>query len=65
MTIELTSKIESALKKYPKAKRRAVENVAISYRTPISISDNMNLEMDAKLYNWNAHTMSAIRFILK
>jgi len=55
--------IDKALKKFPKAKRIAVENFTYGYNE-LSMEASMNLEMDANLYNWNAHTVNAIRWVL-
>ena len=55
--------IDQALKKFPKAKRIAVENFTMGYDS-LSMEASMNLEMDAASYNWNAHTVSAIRWVL-
>jgi hypothetical protein len=59
------NKIEMALKKYPKAKRIAVESFTSFGTATMGMAESMNLEMDAKLYNWNSHTVSAIRMVMK
>ncbi len=54
-----TQLIETALKKYPKAKRIAVENFVMS--APSQPSVNIwNLQYDKELYNWNIDTFRAI-----
>lgn len=55
--------IEKALAKYPKAKRIAVENATMGQYD--SMAFRMNLESDRQAYNWNAHTMAAINFVMK
>jgi len=56
--------IAKALKKFPKAKKIAVENFTMGYNE-LSMEASMNLEMDASLYKWNAHTTNAIRYVLQ
>ena len=53
--------INKALKKFPAAKRVAVENVSVWFRG--SFEDEMNLQMDTASYNWNVATVKAIRWI--
>ena len=53
-------KVEQILKKYPKAKRIAVENFTMS-RQDNHRNNLLNLAMDARLYNWNQQTVNAIR----
>jgi hypothetical protein len=55
--------VKQALVKYPKARKIAVENVTIGATD--SMQFRMNLEMDCRLYNWNADTMKAIRWVMK
>lgn len=55
--------IEIALDKYPKAKRVAVENFTMGYDS-LTSEARMNLKMDARLYNWNTQTVSAIEYVL-
>lgn len=63
-----TAIIENVLKKYPRARRIAVENFlasskGLSYRNQLE-----NLEYDAYLYKWKTDTKKAIRaglFMLK
>jgi hypothetical protein len=55
--------IETALRKFPKAKRIAVENFTFS-ADKMDMATTMNLEMDAGLYKWNAHTVNAIRWVI-
>lgn len=61
----MNAKIEAALKKYPKAKRIAVENFTSNGTAKMDMAASMNLEMDAALYKWNAHTVAAIRMVMK
>jgi len=58
--------IELALKKFPKAKRIAVENFVSTASTAlIDWTDNVeNLKMDARLYNWNNDTVYAIKWAM-
>lgn len=53
--------INKALKKFPAAKRVAVENVSVWFRG--SFEDEMNLQMDIASYSWNVATVKAIRWI--
>ena len=55
--------IDQAIKKFPKAKRIAVSNFTMGYDS-LSMEASMNLEMDARSYGWNAHTVAAIRWVL-
>lgn len=56
--------IDVAMKKFPKAKRLAVENFC--WTAPDSPSDNYwNLTSDAQSYKWNADTVEAIRYVLR
>lgn len=56
-------KVELALRKFPKAKRIAVENFTFTADC-LDLATAMNLSADTRAYNWNAHTVSAIRFVL-
>lgn len=59
------NKIETALQKYPKARRIAVENFTIGKEgRGMSLADLMNLEMDAAAYGWKPDTIKAIKFVL-
>ena len=55
--------VKAALKKFPKAKKIAVENFTMGYKY-LSLEASMNLEMDAASYKWNEHTTNAIRYVL-
>jgi len=55
--------IAKALKKFPKAKKIAVENFTMGYNQ-LSLEASMNLGADAACYRWNAHTVNAIRWVL-
>jgi hypothetical protein len=56
--------IKDALKKYPKARRIAVENFALGREGRGTNADRLNLEKDAALYNWNQDTQRAIKEVL-
>jgi hypothetical protein len=56
--------IADALKKFPNAKKIAVENFTMGYDS-LSMEASMNLEMDAASYKWNTHTTNAIRYVLR
>ena len=58
-------KIEAALAKYPKAKRIAVENFTSFGAGKWDMAAAMNLEADRACYNWNAHTVAAIKMVMK
>jgi len=53
--------IEYVLKKYPKARRMAVENFIMSSVGNRYDYQLANLEIDAELYKWNEATRQAIR----
>jgi len=55
--------IEAALGKFPKARRIAVENATMGQED--SMIFRMNLEQDRACYNWNAHTMLAIGYVMR
>jgi len=55
--------IDQALVKFPKARRIAVSNFTMGYNS-LSMEASMNLEMDARSYGWNAHTINAILWVL-
>lgn len=54
---------EEVKKKFPKAKMTAVENFTAYYER-LSPEASLNLSLDARLYKWNVHTVSAIKFVL-
>lgn len=56
--------IEDALKKYPKARRIAVENFALGREGRGTEADRLNLERDAALYSWKSDTVNAIKEVL-
>jgi hypothetical protein len=56
--------IDKALAKFPKAKKIAVENFTMGYDT-MSMEASLNLEMDARMYKWNTHTVNAIIWVIK
>ena len=55
--------VEAALRKFPKARRIAVENATMGQED--SMIFRMNLEQDRACYNWNAHTMLAIGYVMR
>lgn len=55
--------VETALTKFPKAKRIAVENVTYGV-TKMDMGFHINLEADTRAYNWNAHTVAAIKYVI-
>jgi hypothetical protein len=59
-----TELIESALRKYPKAKRIAVENFVTSAPND-PIANAVNLGDDTRSYKWNSDTYLAIKYCLK
>jgi hypothetical protein len=63
-----TAIIENVLKKYPRARRIAVENFLASSKGRSYRNQLANLEYDAYLYKWKTETKKAIRsglFMLK
>ena len=59
------NKIELALKKYPKARKIAVENFTYGREGKgMTMADSLNLEMDARAYGWKADTIKAIKFVM-
>jgi hypothetical protein len=58
-----TTLIDQAIKKYPKAKRIAVENFTMGYDN-LNMEASMNLEADSRCYFWNGNTISAILYVL-
>ena len=55
--------IEIALKDFPKSRRIAVENATMGQED--SMIFRMNLAQDRVCYNWSAHTMSAIDYVMR
>ena len=55
--------IEKALLKFPKAKKIAVENFTMGYDT-LNMEASTNLDMDARMYKWNTHTVNAIKWTI-
>ena len=67
LTLYLTSmnKIETALQKFPKARRIAVENFTIGLEGKgMDFATAMNLDADARAYGWKTDTIKAIKFVL-
>jgi hypothetical protein len=56
--------ILKAIKKFPKAKRIAVENFTMG-TDRLDMETSMNLSADTKCYKWNSDTVNAIRYVLK
>jgi hypothetical protein len=57
--------IESALAKYPKARKIAVENFTFGkIGKGMSMEDAMNLESDARAYAWKPDTVKAIKYLM-
>lgn len=56
--------IEEALKKFPKARKIAVENFCLS-ACKDKTTNQWNLSEDTRMYSWNAHTTAAIRTVLQ
>jgi hypothetical protein len=57
--------IENALKKYPEAKRIAVENFVMTALVDAKYDNRYNLIDDTINYGWNADTFAAIRECLE
>lgn len=55
--------IEQALKKFPKAKRIAVENFTMGC-DKMDFATEFNLQADTQAYKWNAQTVAAIRWVI-
>ena len=58
------SLIDTAMLKYPKARKIAVENFTMGYDS-LSMEAGMNLSADTRAYGWKAPTVNAIRFVLR
>ena len=62
---EHTQAVEKAMKKFPKARRIAVENFTFGKQgRGMSFGDSMNLDMDARSYGWKADTIKAIKMVI-
>ncbi len=55
--------IEEALKKYPKAKRTAVENA--TFDVVDGLEFRSNLALDRTLYKWSSDTVNAILYVVR
>lgn len=55
--------VDKAMVKFPKARRIAVENFASYYRS-LSYEAMANLQLDTRLYQWQAATPAAIKFVI-
>lgn len=54
-----------ALKKFPKARKIAVENVTMGKEGKgMDYGKAMNLAMDTRLYGWNDDTVKAIKAVI-
>jgi hypothetical protein len=59
------NKIETALAKYPKARKIAVENFTSGRENSgMTMADCMNLESDARVYGWKPDTIKAIKYVM-
>lgn len=54
--------IDTALAKWPTARKIAVENVTMGATDGMAF--RMNLEQDRRAYGWKPETMKAINFVL-
>lgn len=54
--------VQEALRLYPNARKRAVENFVETLIGTCRSDEEANLLMDAKLYKWNLDTIEAIAF---
>jgi len=52
-------KINEILARHPKARKIAVENFVMTRQSDI-FNNQMNLDLDARLYGWNEDTINAI-----
>jgi hypothetical protein len=55
--------VNLALAKYPKAKKVAVENATFGI-SKWDLATSMNVAADKACYKWNAHTVSAIKWVI-
>jgi hypothetical protein len=53
---------KEALRRFPKARKLAVTNFVGTLIGTNRTDEELNLIMDAKLYNWNLDTIEAIAF---
>jgi hypothetical protein len=58
------NQLTKTLRKYPKAKKIAVENFTDFGSKKMSFGEKLNLANDAAAYRWNADTVKAIEEIL-
>ncbi len=56
--------LETALRKFKKAKRIAVENFTMSADT-LDMATEINLSDDTRAYKWNRDTVEAIRYVIR
>jgi len=56
--------IATALRKFPKAKKIAVENFSMT-ADKMDMGTEMNLSADAASYKWNRDTVEAIRYVIR
>lgn len=64
MEDKLDTLLAEALKKYPKAKKLAVENFCFSAPDDKQANSD-NILLDQSMYNWKNDTVEAIRFVLR
>jgi hypothetical protein len=63
---EPTQAVEKALRKFPKARRIAVENFTYGKQGKgMTMADHLNLDMDARAYGWKADTIKAIKMVIE
>jgi hypothetical protein len=55
--------IDSAIRKFPHAEQLTVDNFCFSAPND-KAANKANVAMDARLYNWNSDTVSAIKYVL-
>ena len=64
MTREIA--LQTAMAKWPKARKIAVENATSGItKANFGMAERMNLEADRASYGWKAPTMSAINFVIR
>jgi hypothetical protein len=61
--MKTTDLIDSAMRKFPHAKPLPVDNFCFSAPND-KFANRANLQMDARLYNWNSDTVAAIKYVL-
>jgi len=65
MNEEHTEAVEKAIKKFPKARRIAVENFTYGMQGKgMDMGTSINLDADAHCYGWKPDTVKAIKFVI-